>query len=952
MSKIRIADKEMKTVFCVERTEKGVTRAAAAVARDLRDITGQKPCNIRVAGSSDPENGACANASVVITAGTLGAGGYIDTAAEKGVIDVSLLRGRRECYLIKPVSEEKRTVIYIAGSDLLGTEYGLYHISELAGVSPWHYWGDVLPLAADAVEIEESKLDCVSKEPAIALRGFFMNDEWPSLGGWVHEKFGGFNEFFYDHVFDLLLRLRGNFLWPAMWSAVFSEDGYAYPTACAELANDYGIIMGTSHHEPLFRAGEEFSHTQTFSNDLGYGKDWSYYSNERGLYEFWDYSVKRNRDFASLITVGMRGERDSKILGEDATLADNIELLRKTITDQKKILSENGLENAPKVLALYKEVEDYFYGDENTAGLREWDGLDDVMFLLSDDNFANTRTLPSDENRDRPAGWGLYYHFDYHGDPISYEWVNSTPITKAWEQLTMAYEYGIRGLWVANVGDLRPQELPLSYFMDLAFDYDIWSERNRTGEFLEKWTEQQFCGVCDEKTLRQISAILNGYTRLNGDRRPEATHADTFSLVEEHEAERELARAKQLEMLTDETEKSIPAERLDAFTGLVSFPARASANLRKMMIYAGIYNALNGVGAALAEKYHKLVEECIERDKELVGIYNNVMSDGKWHHMMSSKHVDFVNWNDEGSDYPHTACPVLPEKGKMLVAVSGRDGAVSEGETMLPVFTSVENRTEDIWLLYTGSGSFSPAAEWSAEWIKVRCEQLGFGAARYSVSVDFGKLTSDSETNIVFSCDEQSVSVKVCAHICDTAQIPAGTFIESDGAVSIEAEHFSSVHDADGCGWRVIDNYGKGLSSIKCLPDRRSFTHPESAPYAEYSFFIEHADEYFVTCVLAPTNNTAHGKGLRYALILDGGRAEIIDSLPENFAAGSVNDEEWKKYVLDNCRRSTVKMILSGGLHTLRFCQVDAGIVLQKIEIAKKPSKAFYGLRETARKQR
>ncbi len=305
-----------------------------------------------MAGTSDPANGAAANADTLIIAGILGRGGYIDKAARSGLIDAKALKGKRESCVITVNEYEGKTAVIVAGSDLLGAEYGLFRLSELSGVSPWHFWGDVTPKKRGAVEIPREALNYRSGEPAIKLRGFFMNDEWPSLGGWVHATFGGFNEKFYEKVFDLLLRLRGNFLWPAMWSSVFSEEGEAYPTASAELANELGITMGTSHHEPLFRAGEEFSFLMSDSNDKGYGKDWSYYSNPRGLREFWSDSVKRNRDYKSLITVGMRGERDSKILGENATLADNIELLKRTITDQKKILRENGLENAPKVLAL------------------------------------------------------------------------------------------------------------------------------------------------------------------------------------------------------------------------------------------------------------------------------------------------------------------------------------------------------------------------------------------------------------------------------------------------------------------------------------------------------------------------------------------------------------------------------------------------------------------------
>lgn len=934
MEKVKIAAKGIKTVFCVDRNERGLTRVAASAARDLRDITDEKPCNIRVAGSADVSNGACANADVVIAVSIAGKGGSADNASDRALVE-----GKRECYVIRTEKEEKRTVIYILGSDQMGAQYGLLRISELAGVSPWHYFADVKNIKADSVIIDEEKLNCVSKEPAIKLRGFFMNDEWPSLGGWVFERFGGFNEFFYDHVFDLLLRLRGNFLWPAMWSAVFSEDGYAYPTAIAELANDLGIVMGTSHHEPLFRAGEEFSHTMTDSNESGYGKDWSYYSNERGLYSFWDDSVKRNRDLRSLITVGMRGERDSKILGEDATLGDNIALLKKTITDQKKILEENGLGDAPKVLALYKEVEDYFYGDENYEGLKEWDGLDDVMFLLSDDNFANTRTLPSDEIKDRAAGWGLYYHFDYHGDPISYEWVNSTPITKAWEQLTMAYDNGIKELWVANVGDLRPQELPLSYFLTLAFDYDEWKDINKTGEYLAKWTAQQFA-QCDENTRKNIFDILNDYTRLNGDRRPEATHADTFLPGEE--AGNEYERALRLEKLTQETEKTIPDECKDAFTGLVSFPALASANLRKMMICAGAYKVLAGKKAASANSLHTLTEDFIRRDKELENVYNNEMAGGKWKYMMSSKHVDFVAWNDEGSDYPRTAPITTADDGEFFLLTG--DGL------NVPVLDKYGRNSFCVYALTHGTRIDGITAESSDSRISCEIKKLDDTACRIIVTADTDAVNETLEAQVVFALGEkqEKINVKVCAE--DISAAEKGAFIESDGVVCMNAERFADKKDVDGVSWQLIDNYGKSGSAIKCLPNRVSFENAEAAPYAEYRFFITEGGEYTVTSVIAPTNNPYSGKGLRYALKLDDAPAQVFDSLPEGYAAGSVNDALWKKCVLDNCRRCDETMSIGKGMHTLRFILIDAGVVLQKIEIAKTPSKAFYGYHESGRK--
>ena len=953
MSKITIAAQGKKTVFCLERSPRGAVRVASAVAADLRRITGCRPCDIRVAGESNPFTGASANADTVIICGVIGEDSWIYDAAMDGDLSFGAIQGKRECYRISvDALDDGRTAVYVVGSDLLGLEYGLYKISELCGVSPWHYWADVAPVLRESVELDASELDITSEEPSIKLRGFFLNDEWPSLGGWVHDTFGGFNERFYEKVFDLLLRLRGNFLWPAMWSAVFSEDGLAYPTASADLADEYGITMGTSHHEPLFRAGEEFSHTMTDSNETGYGADWNYHTNTQGIYEFWEYGVKRNKNHRSLITMGMRGERDSKILGENATLKDNIDLIKKTIIDQKEILNNNGLADAPRVLALYKEVEDYYHGDEHTEGLSCWDGLDDMMLLLSDDNYGNTRTLPTKENRSRKAGWGLYYHFDYHGSPISYEWVNSSPITKAWEQLTAAYAFGIRDLWVVNVGDLRPVELPLSYFLDLAFDFDKWSQPNRTGEWLDKWTKQQFGGFADEKTLTDIAAVLNGYTRMNGDCHPEAVQEDTFSFAcGEYAAE--LDRARKLDVLSADIAARLPAECADGYFGLVHFPAAASANLRRMMILAGLQRIFCRAGSSYANELSAQVNACIARDKELCRQYNEDMANGKWNKMMSSKHVAFFNWNGEGSDYPRTQKLNLPAAGEVFALLPGSDVPLFEGEAVLPVLSDLENNTAFFFVTSTAETSPRFSVDADREWIKLAAEKLGSATWKYTVSIDWNSADlSDGDTcgKVTLTTEGRAVELNVTARRTPVSADADKLFIESIGIISIPSHDCADRFDGDGTEWCFIDNYGKGDScSVKLLPADTFVTSADGAPWLEYRFAINNPGEYFVTAVIAPTNDPVKFKGQKFALALDGAQPMVINSLPEIYAAGDPDDESWSRQVLDNCRRCTVKLELTAGNHSLRLIHQDAGIVLQKIEIAQKQSESFYGYRTTFR---
>ena len=647
------------------------------------------------------------------------------------------------------LASDSATVLLIAGSDRLGAIYGLLEISKICGMPTWCYWGDAMPKRQKKLHLPIEALTKVSKEPSVRLRGFFMNDEWPSLGNWVSNTFGDFNVDFYEQVFVLLLRMHGNFLWPAMWSASFPCDGAGGntqetdPLANAILADELGITMSTSHHEPLMRASEEWDHVKSEDNAVGYGHDWNYRTNARGLHEYWDDSVKRMGAFKNLYTLGMRGERDSKIMGDDATMLDNVNLLKDTILDQKAILAAHGLKDAPKVLALYKEVEDYFYGDENTPGLATWEELDDVLLLLSDDNFANCRTLPTAETKDRPAGWGLYYHFDYHGGPISYEWVNSTALQKVWDQMTLAYEYGIRDLWVVNVGDLRPQELPLSYFLDLAYDFEGMgsSAPNTCETYIRKWVNEQFAAldVVDGYTqpartdgskqsaatdgsaqastaddLREkIAQILSLYTHMNQNRRPEVVYENTFSVNYLQEAARELKKSELIEKLCFEVFDKMDERLAPAFYGLAAFPALASANVRKMMILAGYYNLYASAGDGLANVCHALVTECIARDKELCRCYNEDMAGGKWNGMMLSNHVGFHRWNDEGWSYPQTA--VIAEKDGLFVWSEDDGSSCFAGfdaePCVLTLPSLMEGRGEELLLTVSASGTYDPDAE-------------------------------------------------------------------------------------------------------------------------------------------------------------------------------------------------------------------------------------------------
>lgn len=359
MKSFPIYDKEQQTPIYVEiDAPKGIKRVSAAVCRDIALVTGREPEQIHVL-SQVPGN-------AVIIAGVCGLSKMVAKLEEQGSLDVSLIRGKKECYLLKcvehpfPAQPNIEKALVIVGSDKRGTIYGLFHLSELCGVSPLVFWGDAEPAKKEKLVLSFDEI--VTKEPAVRYRGFFINDEWPAFGKWCTEHYGGINAKAYVPVFELLLRLKGNYLWPAMWRSSFWEDGPGLESA--RLADEYGIIMGTSHHEPLGRAGVEW---QNQYKKYGDDNTWSFVTNSEAITEFWRDGLARCKDFENIITIGMRGENDSLLMSEDSSLQENIQVVKDAIHAQNKLISEayhRPAEEVPRMLAIYKEVEDFFYGDD------------------------------------------------------------------------------------------------------------------------------------------------------------------------------------------------------------------------------------------------------------------------------------------------------------------------------------------------------------------------------------------------------------------------------------------------------------------------------------------------------------------------------------------------------------------------------------------------------------
>ena len=875
-----------------------------------------------------------------IIVGSIGNNDVIDSLIEKNRVEVSDIKGKWETYKIQVIenpTDQVGKAIVVIGSDKRGAIYGLYHISEMMGVSPWVYWGDALPDTKKEIVLEDKDLTVTSKEPSVKYRGIFLNDEAPSLTGWVKDKFGDYNEEFYKHVYELILRCKGNYLWPAMWSNSFSDDGKEAPIANAELADRYGIVMGTSHHEPLCRAGVEW---QRIYKDYGSSNAWDFNENGEAITKFWQDGVKRNKAFENVYTLGMRGEADSSLGG---TVAENIQLLKDVITTQKNILKENALSDAPQVLTVYKEVEDFWHGNEEAEGLKKWNALDDVTIMLCDDNFGNMRTLPvTEEEINRKGGWGMYYHFDYHGGPTSYEWVNSVELNKVWEQMTMAYEHGIDDIWIVNVGDLKPMEMNISYFLDMAYDYDTWGAGglNKTETYRRQWVKQQFGSVLKDEQVEDVDSILKDYTWLNGSCKPETLNSGTYHVTNYNEAMEMLGRIEGMIQKADQYKEVIPEKLQAAYFELVYFPAVASATVAKIQIYAGLNTYYYDQGSMLANLYASLLEQAVQTDQDLEYTYNSDMPGvgDKWKNMMSSPHVGFVTWNSTGWSYPQAKWLTPPETPLMLVNLQNQEKAVTKGEASLDDFTNINQESYTVTISNGGGQAFAYQATPSDDWIRVsKISGRVTIQDMLEVSVDWSKVTENKSGRGTLEGADETVTLIVNAKVYETSGLDDKTYVYANGYASMLAGQFTGGGTGvDGAACKTIEDYGKMGEALRAFPSTSSYAgKPEDAPYVEYKVQVPAEGDYKLTAYTAPSNNIDRNDvSIRYGLSVNGSDISVVNTInSSNFSPGAYSGT-WTTDVKMNGRRTESSVHLTSGVNTIRIYAVDPTFVLQKLVVS------------------
>ncbi len=886
-----------------------VKKSAKFLSDDIERVSGKRPL------VSTVENFQGSN---IIIVATVDKNPLVNKLITEKKLNVDELRGQWERFIIKTMEKPFPGVnqaIVIIGSDRRGVAYGVFTLTEKMGVSPWYWWADVPVEKHD--EIYLGKCNYISKSPAVTYRGIFINDESPAFRYWAKEKFGEINHKCYEKVFELLLRLKANYMWPAMWlPTMFYVDDPLNP----KTADEYGIVMGTSHHEPMTRAHNEW--------ELFNGGEWNYKTNKDKLQEFWRGGFERVGNYETMVTIGMRGDGDDAMTEETA-----VDLLRTIINDQRKIISDitgRPAKETPQLWAIYKEVQDYY-----DKGMRV---EDDITVLFSDDNWGNIRYLPKKTELSPSSKYGMYYHFDYVGAPVSYKWLNVTQIERVWEQLKLTYEHGVHEIWIANVGDIKPMELPISFFFDYAWNPDAIQAADLPNYYV-KWATQQF----GNEHSKEIAEMLSLYTKYNARRTPEMITANTYSVENYREADRIVDEWTQLLKKSTSVYEQLSERYKTAYYQLVQSPIEMCTNLNEMYVAAG-KNRYYGVrGAASANYYADKVKELFEKDIQLTKKYHE-LEGGKWNHMMSQTHIGYTYWN-------HPPLNMMPAVSYVQVPKSAELGYFIEyGATPrwgwldveadwsfsqeMPVFDPFNDQNYYIDIINRGQEELHYTIKGKEDWITLSSES---GTIQYNekvyVSIDWNKAPKgDMEGEILISGAGKEYKVQV--PIRNTLFAVAG-FIENEGVIAFEACHFTRKIDTKDMYWTVVPNLGRTSSSLIVEPvTAKSQLTLENNPRVEYVFTTFSSGNFKVEAYLSPTQDFKKQGGLKYAIAIDNEKPQIINMNEGEIVPDYKYADWWMKSVGDHIKiKSSSHKVDAPGKHVLKIWAIDPGIVFQRFVI-------------------
>ncbi len=919
---------------------KTVRLAAELFSEDVERVSGEKQ---ELKFNSKSISGNC------IIVGSIEESGFIQNLVRNKIIDVSEIRGKWESCLFEVVDnpvEGVEKALVIAGSDRRGAAYGLMELSKQMGVSPWYYFADVPPKRKKEIYIKQDRF--VQKSPSVKYRGIFINDEMWGIRPWAMHTLApdegkGLGPTTYSKIFELLLRLKANTLWPAMHQ---QTRPFNYYEENKILADQYGIVMGSSHIEPMLRnniAGAEWDREYP-------GEPWDYVTNRDHIYNYWEKRVKENGQYENIYTLGKRGQDDAA--GTDV----NVEVLEQIFADQREILKKHvnkDLTKVPQVLIPYTEVLDLY-----NKGLKV---PDDVIICWPDDNFGNIRQLPDKKEQKRSGGSGIYYHFQWiNGATSAYPWLYTSPPALTWLEMKKAYDSNARELWIVNVGDIKPAELGIEHFMQMAWNMDEF-ENNNPEKFLTKWATREF----GTDYAGRIAMVFEKYFELCYARRPEhmvmfnsrenELKWDWFSLNNYNdEVQNRINEFDDLIRQVDEIYELLPNELKDAFFQMVVYNVKGAALHNKKVLYAQKSNAYGKEERASAAIYAAKAQNAEDEIYKLIHHFNKELTVGnKWDRMASLPGP----WGGQWRQWEMPPLSTYSGKGypEMKLSIEGGE------KSILPGFSTFNKDKRFVDLFNTGDGVIYWNAKTSADWIKLSEKPGEFNdEKRIWVTIDWENAPKgkDIEGTIFFNWSSSNDDVwisyddlteqgkaayrngtlsqtngddEIAVHLsvfnpAEPSLTEVKGFVESNGYISIEAEHFSNKTDYKNTGWSIIDGLGRTGSSVTVLPFNTSGNYTLSeilskSPSLEYQIytFTEGKVVLELNCIPTIPNNKQYG--LAFAVAIDDAQPVFVS-------------ERGERDVISNLLKIKTNLNLPGsGQHVLKIWMSNPELVIDKIII-------------------
>ncbi|MER5756041.1 glycosyl hydrolase 115 family protein [Streptomyces sp. NPDC002088] len=888
-----------------------VVRACADLQADVERVSGIRPRLLH----DVPEK-----AEHVILVGTIGASPVIDRLIAQRSLDTSRVTGRWEASVTqvvdRPLPGVERALV-IAGSDRRGTVYGIYDTSERIGVSPWYWWADVPVEHRDSVTVPAGPFK--RYEPSVRYRGVFINDE-QNLTTWSNrnqEPDKNIGPRTYELIFELLLRLKANYLWPAMHP--YSDFFNKYRENPA-LADQYGIVVGSSHPEAILRNGvhEWDPWAQEHLGADGSLPVYDYTVNPEVISDYWRARARQNAAYESSWTLGMRGLHDTALETRNATtIPEKVAVMNDIIADQRRTLAEEvGAAAEPQIFIPYKEVLDLY-----NAGVQV---PDDVTLIWPDDNHGNIRQLPNETERQRAGGNGIYYHLSYWGRPRSYLWLDTTQLSKIWQELRRIYDHQVDRMWIFNVGDLKSIENGLSFCMDMAWEVDRWGPEN-VEEFLVEWAGRQF----GRRHGPEIAAIRTEYYRLAAQRRPEFIDRGIFSTVHHgDEADLRLAAYRKVLARAQTLGAKLPDAYRDAFYELVEYPIHG-AYLMNLKYYWADRNTLavrQGRGAGV-NRFADLAEAAHADELAITKRYNTEIAGGKWDGFINP----YPSQIPKAPGRPSVTRVARQETSGLGVAIEG-----NETGTDRPLsFSSYTRDRRFVDVFNTGFLELEWSAEASHPWVRLSASGgIMTDQTRTWVEIDWDRVPEGThDATVTVTGGGQSIDVPL--HVLNDSareRQRARGFVESHGYVSIDAAHFDGQVARGGARWRVVRGLGRRTGAVEAVPSTAppitdDFT--ARAPELRYRVRFTGTGTFPVTVFRLPSLDERGQR--RVAVALDDQPVTVL--VGQTIATGNRGDA-WARNVEEGIEKLTATVTVADpGEHVLRLFMVDPAIAVDQIVI-------------------